>query len=187
MLQEYKLLKPEDPNLEEEQCSKWRSTTVDSPVKLFVPLLIFLLFASLALNVMLGYQQLQTQRECSRESPTKYGRALIAFLNSHRKPLKKCIAGLSRDVSIPFTIDDIYDSKNRSIADEAWGSPLLMPETGLVAISDDWVTSKGLPKAQRFPWDKSKGLYMLNGFHNIHCLVSPYSLCILVFLLTHVP
>ena len=84
-------------------------------------------------------------------------------------------------------MDDVYDSNNQSIADEVWESPLLIPETGLVAMSDDWVTSKGLPRAQRFPWDKSKGLYVLNGFHNMHCLVSPHSLYILVFLLTRMP
>ena len=31
---------------------------------------------------------------------------------------------------------------------------------------------KGLPDLQPFPCDASKGLYLLNGFHNLHCLVS---------------
>ena len=79
MLQEYKLLNFEDLNLEEEKCSERRSPTVDFPVKGFVSLLIFFLFTSLALNVRLSYQQLQTQRGYSREGPTVYGRALIAF------------------------------------------------------------------------------------------------------------
>ena len=75
MLQKYKQLEPEDPSLKGEQCSEWHFS-----VKLFVSLLIFLLFTSLTLNVGLGYQQLQTRRGYSRESPTIYGRALIAFL-----------------------------------------------------------------------------------------------------------
>lgn len=75
-------------------------------------------------------------------------------------------------MAVPFTIDKVFDSRNRTVADNAWRSPDLIPETGLVAMPDDWVFSKGLPEAQRFPWDKSKGLYVLNGFHNIHCLVS---------------
>lgn len=87
MLQEYKLLEPEDPSLEEEQCSERRSTTVYFSVKLFVPLLTFLLFTSLALNVRLGYQQLQTQRRYSRESPTIYGRTLIALFENHHNTL----------------------------------------------------------------------------------------------------
>ena len=88
MLQEYKLLESEDPNLEEEKCPERRSTTVDIPVKGLIPLLIFLLFTSLALNIRFGYQQLQTQREYSRESPTIYGRLHIAFLDNDDKPLK---------------------------------------------------------------------------------------------------
>ena len=73
---------------------------------------------------------------------------------------------------MPFTIDTAYTSHNRTVADEAWRSPHLITYTGLVALSDDWVRRKNLPDAQRFPWDKSKGLYILNGFHNMHCLVS---------------
>lgn len=41
-----------------------------------------------------------------------------------------------------------------------------------MALSDNWVAEKDLPKALRFPWDQSKGVYLLQGFHNLHCLVS---------------
>ena len=182
MLKEYKLLEPEDLSLEDEQCSEWRPMTLRFSVKAFVPLLVFLLLTSFALNVGLGYQQLRTRREYSRERPTIYGRTLVALFDNHHNTLRYSTAGLFKDVSIPFTVDNVYDSKNRSIADEAWDSPLLIPETGLVAMSDDWVTSKGLPRAQRFPWDKSKGLYVLNGFHSMHCLVSSRIAYRLVFL-----
>ena len=182
MPKEYKLLEPEDPSVEDEQCSEWRSMTVYFSVKAFVRLLIFLLLTSFALNVGLGYQQLRTRREYSREHPTKYGRTLVALFDKHHNTLRYSTASLFKDVSIPFTVDNVYDSKNRSIADEAWNSPLLVPETGLVAMSDDWVTSKSLPRAQHFPWDKSKGLYVLNGFHSMHCLVSSRIVYTLVFL-----
>lgn len=46
-------------------------------------------------------------------------------------------------------------------------------DAGTVALGDAYVETMGLPKAQRFPWDKSKGIYYINGFHNLHCLVSP--------------
>ena len=38
-------------------------------------------------------------------------------------------------------------------------------------MADDYVASMHLPKAQRFPWDASKGIYFLHGHHNLHCLV----------------
>ena len=88
MHQEYKLLEPEDPNLGDEKCSERLSRTVLFSVKLFVPLLVFLLFTSLALNVRLGYQKLQMQREYNGESPTIYGRALLAVFDIYHSMLK---------------------------------------------------------------------------------------------------
>lgn len=85
--------------------------------------------------------------------------------------LRWLLAELSRDVAIPFTLDTIFSGSNRSLADEAWSSPEFLTDIGAVALSDDWVRSKDLPEAQRFPWDHSKGVYILNGFHNMHCLV----------------
>lgn len=40
----------------------------------------------------------------------------------------------------------------------------------MVALPDSYVAAHGLPLAQRYPWDSSKGLYSLNGYHNLHCL-----------------
>lgn len=42
----------------------------------------------------------------------------------------------------------------------------------MVALSDDFVERARLPRSQRFPWDDSKGLYLINGYHNLHCIVS---------------
>lgn len=44
-------------------------------------------------------------------------------------------------------------------------------DNGTVALEDGYVEEMGLPAAQRFPWDQDKGLYLLNGFHSMHCLV----------------
>ena len=49
----------------------------------------------------------------------------------------------------------------------------LRPDVGLVALSDEFVMEKGLSTAQRFPWDHKKGIYVLNGYHNLHCIVCP--------------
>lgn len=78
-------------------------------------------------------------------------------------------AGLERDVPLPYRDDTIFANSNRSIADAAWDSWVVDP--GIVALSHNWVKAKMLPQAQHWPWDKEKGIYLLNGFHNIHCLV----------------
>ena len=44
-------------------------------------------------------------------------------------------------------------------------------DAGTVALSRSYAAAKGLPEAQTFPWDNEKGLYLLNGYHNLHCLV----------------
>ena len=81
-------------------------------------------------------------------------------------------AGLKRNLATTFVLQSPYTSSNHTLQDATWNSPELLPDTGMVALNDAWSQSKGLPPAQRFPWDHSKGLYLLNGFHNMHCLVS---------------
>lgn len=96
-------------------------------------------------------------------------------------------AGLLRNIAIPFTINTIYSSSNRIVADAAWSSPDLNSDTGLVALEDAWVRSHGLLESQRFPWDDAKGLYVLNGFYNMHCLVgssAPAGFCFCLLLLS---
>ncbi|KAF7855376.1 hypothetical protein EAF04_010119 [Stromatinia cepivora] len=78
--------------------------------------------------------------------------------------------GLVRNISTPFIIDNLYTNENRTVVDVAWRFPDLDSEIGLVALLDEYAESKGLLPAQRWPWDHSKGIYILNGFHNLHCL-----------------
>ena len=63
-------------------------------------------------------------------------------------------------------------NENLTVASEAWEK--LSGDPGVVALSDDWVVEKHLPKALRFPWDETKGVYLLQSFHNLHCLVAAF-------------
>lgn len=78
-------------------------------------------------------------------------------------------AGLVREVPTPFRDDLIFSPHNRSLSDAAWENWVVDP--GIVALPHAWVKEKMLPRAQHWPWDGDKGVYLLNGFHNIHCLV----------------
>ena len=51
-------------------------------------------------------------------------------------------------------------------------SDLFDVDTGVVALDLDLMRRQGIPQSQHFPWDDSKGLYVLNGYHCIHCIVS---------------
>ena len=76
-------------------------------------------------------------------------------------------AGLTLSVPKPFIVEGFENN----IPESDWEYPRL--DDGIVALPDSWVASKGLPEAQRYPWDTSKGLYHLHGYHNLHCVASP--------------
>ncbi|KAL9600907.1 MAG: hypothetical protein Q9219_002842 [cf. Caloplaca sp. 3 TL-2023] len=77
-------------------------------------------------------------------------------------------AGLTWSKTIAWEMSTPYSSDNLTYAHEQWSQ--LDEDSGVVALPDAYTQQKNLPKAQRFPWDKSKGLYLLNGFHNLHCI-----------------
>lgn len=56
------------------------------------------------------------------------------------------------------------------MADQLWED--ISIDNGTVALEDSYVETMGLPLSQRFPWDDGKGIYLLNGYHSLHCLVS---------------
>ena len=63
-----------------------------------------------------------------------------------------------------------YTDYNETFRGEMWEA--INIDDGMVALPDDLVAQKGLPVAQRFPWDATKGIYLINGHHNLHCVVS---------------
>ena len=42
---------------------------------------------------------------------------------------------------------------------------------GIIAMPDRVALNYDLPLSERFPWDQTKGVYLLEAHHNIHCLV----------------
>lgn len=61
------------------------------------------------------------------------------------------------------------DRHHKTKTDEAWEA--IDFNAGMVAIDDKEANELGIPLSQRFPWDESKGIYLINGYHNLHCLV----------------
>ena len=79
---------------------------------------------------------------------------------------------LSRHITQPFYTRTSYsDNFNESLTTDLWHD--INIDNGVIALSDDYVASKKLLKAQRFPWDRTKGIYIVHGYHNLHCLVYP--------------
>ncbi|KAI1384572.1 uncharacterized protein F4822DRAFT_415607 [Hypoxylon trugodes] len=77
-------------------------------------------------------------------------------------------ANLQRNNEEPYVRVTRYSSENETLQDELWHN--INVDYGVVALSDQWAAEHGLRTAQRFPWDQSKGIYILHAFHNLHCL-----------------
>ncbi|OTA98112.1 hypothetical protein M426DRAFT_31074, partial [Hypoxylon sp. CI-4A] len=77
-------------------------------------------------------------------------------------------AGLQRNREEPYVLVTPYSSDNETLQDQMWRGINVDP--AVVALSDNWARQHDLRTAQRFPWDQTKGIYILHGFHNLHCL-----------------
>ncbi|KAI4129547.1 MAG: hypothetical protein LQ338_002183 [Usnochroma carphineum] len=79
-------------------------------------------------------------------------------------------AQLEYNVPTPFEWHTDYNGEDQARANELWDALGTEIDSGFIAVSDEWAAEKDLLEAQRFPWDTSKGIYLVNGQHNLHCL-----------------
>ena len=79
------------------------------------------------------------------------------------------VAGLEMDQVLEIPWMTKYGNTNLTEAAVIWED--ISFDAGMVALDHSWAEANGIPKAQDFPWDKSKGLFVLNGYHSLHCLV----------------
>ncbi|KAK7752076.1 hypothetical protein SLS62_006042 [Diatrype stigma] len=77
-------------------------------------------------------------------------------------------ANLRRTREEPYVLVTQYSSDNETLQDQLWYD--INVDAAVVALSDEWAAGHDLRTAQRFPWDQTKGIYILHGYHNLHCL-----------------
>ncbi|KAF3388054.1 hypothetical protein DPV78_012031 [Talaromyces pinophilus] len=78
---------------------------------------------------------------------------------------KSAFAGLSRTIARQWGPNNAI---NETEQDALWAATKY--DRGNIALSDTYAHSMGLPRAQRFPWDDEKGVYLINAYHNLHCV-----------------
>ncbi|KAM3554246.1 hypothetical protein MY1884_006238 [Beauveria asiatica] len=78
-------------------------------------------------------------------------------------------AGLLRDVPVAIQHGTEYTGDNLTQVRALWEE--LSGDPGVVALPEVYVQQTKLPHALRFPWDEDKGVYLVQGFHDLHCLV----------------
>ncbi|KAF4630118.1 hypothetical protein G7Y89_g8021 [Cudoniella acicularis] len=81
-------------------------------------------------------------------------------------------AQLERNLPVPFEESTSYTSANQTFATKLWED--INIDAGMVALPDELVELHALRNAQRFPWDPSRSIYLLNGYHNLHCIRATY-------------
>ncbi|KAI0391213.1 hypothetical protein F5Y17DRAFT_441631 [Xylariaceae sp. FL0594] len=126
-------------------------THLESRWRRFSAILGVALVLSLSSNIFFAYKQMVRPWELLHELPTRY-------------------AGLRREVPTEILAHTDYDSVNRTIQDAAWGHVDVEPWNGFVALDEDYAMGVGLPHSQRWPWDLSKGVYILSSSHELHCV-----------------
>ena len=80
-------------------------------------------------------------------------------------------AGLQANVKVPYQAKTEYSGEDEGLATELWEA-INSTSAGAVALDHHWAASKGLIRAQEFPWDTDKGIYYIQGIHDVHCVVS---------------
>jgi len=77
-------------------------------------------------------------------------------------------AGLSYDTPAIMHRGGSWADPDEELSNPLWDA--IEYYAGTVALDHSYAAAKGLPRAQDFPWDNSKGIYFLNGHHGLHCV-----------------
>ncbi|KAI1303856.1 hypothetical protein F5Y03DRAFT_407166 [Xylaria venustula] len=81
-------------------------------------------------------------------------------------------AGLEWDTPLSLHSETPFNQHDEKLRDAAWDA--INIDAGMIAVPQSFVDEKGLPKSQSFVWDRSKSVYLLNGYHSLHCARSIY-------------
>lgn len=131
-------------------------------------MLLISLAVSLVLNAFLVMRLKSRASHNEGSSVSPYGQLMS---NHPPADLTGSIAQLEYNVPTPFEWHTDYNGEDQARANELWDALGTEIDSGFIAVSDEWAAEKDLLEAQRFPWDTSKGIYLVNGQHNLHCLV----------------
>ena len=61
-----------------------------------------------------------------------------------------------------------YSSLDKVVADKAWNAFVI---NGFVALPKAWTADRHWPAGREMPGDTDKGIYVVDGFHQLHCVV----------------
>ena len=62
-----------------------------------------------------------------------------------------------------------YSSSDRVLSDHLWDK--ILPSHGFISVDRQWAVQHQWPVTGYLPSDHSKGVYLLEAYHQMHCLV----------------
>jgi hypothetical protein len=128
---------------------------------------VLLILCLLSTNSITFFYLLHSRGE---ETPPEYGRRPYVFF----QPFVSLIIRAARVQDIKTTWTRFwwwteYSGKNETATDELWDS--ILPSHGFVAMDRQWAADRHWPESLMLPSDPSKAVYLLEAYHQIHCLV----------------
>jgi len=112
--------------------------------------LVILTTLLLALSVVVVKQDRQLQRV-----PFQY-RALDLYAEKHIQTYQW------------WTDYSTRHHQSEELSDKMWDA--IVPAHGIVAVDHEWAAAKNLPDSMSMPSDPSKGVYIIDAYHQLHCL-----------------
>ncbi|OGM42375.1 hypothetical protein ABOM_008390 [Aspergillus bombycis] len=100
-------------------------------------------------------------------------------LSASKQPVWASSSYRREEVKTGFTKEDTmwwntkYSGTNESEVSDLWHNGIPW-ESGIIAINKQEANELGLPESQSFPWDVTKGIYILNVHHILHCIRNLY-------------
>ncbi|MCJ1377244.1 hypothetical protein MMC17_000336 [Xylographa soralifera] len=143
------LLDHEKPSEESYTCCLSWFKDVPKKLKLLPVLLVLSITCNVLLSSGLAFWTLKSSWRSPDDYPTPY-------------------ASLKREIPLAWTWNSVFSNDNLTAVFEAWEQ--VNHDAGAIVLPDDYVAEKQLPPSQRFEWDDTKGVYIVNGYHNLHCL-----------------
>ncbi|MCJ1236443.1 hypothetical protein MMC14_004424 [Varicellaria rhodocarpa] len=166
---QYQALRPAESQFTDDSIDKMEKTYVfrgNYPFKHRFSTLTWNIVMLLSIIFNIALTSVLFRNEDRAPSPVR------SSFGTYIKPLKIrkliCLeAGLERNVPRPWIDFPVADEQQQ---EKLWNKTLI--DLGNIALADSYAQSMDLPRAQRFPWDSSKGIYLINAYHNLHCVIT---------------
>ncbi|KAH8705818.1 hypothetical protein BGW36DRAFT_354212 [Talaromyces proteolyticus] len=106
---------------------------------------------SIILNIIAAVDYFAPKNVSFRDVPTDY-------------------SGLPHDQPVVYDWESPFGpgNQNSTLQDEVWEAMTI--GQGIISLPKDWAKAKGLHPSATFPWDHSRAVYLVAGYHKLHCI-----------------